>query len=1034
MHTLNKIRFNQLSIEHGLSQSVVDCIIQDHRGFMWFGTQDGLNKYDGYKFTVYRNDPENINSISNNMITCLYEDNSGDLWIGTATGGLNKYDRENDCFINFMHDENDPDSLSSNIVRSVFEDSDGILWVSTTNGGINKFLRNKNIFKKYNPEENNTGDVYIHRVRQMVEDDDKNIWIATWGRGVIKFDRKADKFISYENKNNIVDSNRINSLFIDRYKKLWVCTNHGLQNLNMETGEIIEYTYIENSNDCISSNLVSTVFEDSNGTLWVGTKESGLDKFDRKNEKFKNYKQENNDNQSLCCDSVYSLYEDRSGILWIGTNGKGLSYFNIKKRSFSHYRDFRDDNGNIASNLISGICEQNKETLWFGTIDSGLIKYEIPKNKFTLFKHSDTDNNTLNDDRVTTIVCDEKENLWIGTYGGGLNKLNLKEEKFTSYKRSKDEHINSISANAVSSITVDKEGNIWLGTGDRGLNKFDPENEVFTNYYFDKDNKNGLSSDRIRFLYCDNEGKIWIGLDVGGLDKFDPAEGKFENFNDNPAFVKSIKNNSVYGICEDKKGRLWIGTSGGGLVCYDKIKNEFVNYQEKDGLPNNFINTVLEDDNGFIWVSTNNGLSRFDTERKLFRNYDERDGLQSNEFNHLSCLKLKNGSLIFGGVNGLNAFHPDDLIENKQIPQIAFTDFRIFNKNIPIGEKKSPLRKSINEIGELELNYRDSVFSFEFAALDFNIPGKNQYAYKMEGFDKGWVLSGNRRFVTYTNLNPGEYIFRVKGSNNDGIWNEKGVSLKIKITPPFWKTLWFKGIGLLAVAGAAAGFYKNKLKKIEKEQKAQTEFTKQLIEVQESDKKRISAELHDSIGNDLLITKNKIQLSLKNPGDSKSLVENLKEVSEIITDTLKDVREISYSLHPYQIERLGLSKAIKSISDRAGSSTGINFIFNSDNIDNILKPEVEINLYRIIQECINNIIKHSKADSVILNISRSENNLIILISDNGTGFILKKVKENTSDHGFGLKGISERIKLFNGKYELSSSPENGTEVKIKVPI
>lgn len=1034
MHTLNKIKFNHLSIERGLSQSVVDCIIQDHRGFMWFGTQDGLNKYDGYKFTVYRNDKNNLHSISNNMITCLYEDKAGDLWIGTATGGLNKYDRDNDCFISFLHDENDHNSLSGNIVRSVFEDSEGILWVGTTYKGLNKFNKEENKFIRYNSDEMNTDDLLIKSVRQISEDKNKDLWIATWGEGVIKYDRSAGKFFSFKHKTDNANSNRINSILFDRESKLWMCTNNGLQNLNTETGEITEYINSEDSMNCISSNFTTMAFEDSNGTFWIGTKDEGLNIFERNSGKFIIYKQDYKDIQSISNDSVYSLYEDRSGIIWIGTNGKGLCYFNIKRSSFQHYKDFSDENGNTASNLISAICEQDQDTLWIGTTDSGLIKFEVSNNKFTIYKYSDESDNCINDDRISALYCDGKDTLWIGTYGGGLNKLNLKENKFTAYKKCEETGVNSISGNSVSTIIADKDGNIWLGTGDRGLNKFDPETDVFTNYFFDNKIKNGISSDRIRILHNDKEGNIWIGLDVGGLDKFDPVIEVFENFNDNPSFLRCIKHNSIYCINEDRKGNIWIGTSGGGLNYYDKNKNEFKNYEEKDGLPNNFINAILEDEKGFIWISTNNGLSKFDPEKKSFKNFDERDGLQSNEFNHLSFLKLKNGSLIFGGVNGFNIIDPDRINENKNIPQIAITDFRIFNKHVTIGAKDSPLKKSINETDELILSYSDSVISFEFAALDFNIPGKNQYAYMMEGFDKGWVFSGNRRFITYTNLNPGEYRFRVKGSNNDGLWNENGKTIKLIITPPFWKTLWFKGLGLLAFAGAAGSIYRNKLQKIQKEQRAQTEFTKRLIDIQENDRKRISAELHDSIGSDLLITKNKLQLSLKNPDDTKSVVDNLNEVSDIISETLKDVREISYSLHPYQIERLGLSKAIKSLSDRAANSTGISFVFNSDRVDKLLKPEIEINLYRIIQECINNIIKHSKADSVILNINRSDDNISVLISDNGAGFNINKVKENSSGHGFGLKGISERVKLFNGKFEMTSSAESGTEVKIIVPV
>lgn len=1001
---------------------------------MWFGTQDGLNKYDGYKFTVYRNNKEDMNSLSNNMITCLCEDRNSDLWIGTATGGLNKYDRDNDKFISYIYDENNPDSISSNIVRSVFEDSDGILWIGTTYGGLNKFDREKNVFVRYNQIEGNTDGINIRSIRQITEDSAKNLWLATWNEGVVKFDRGKNRFISYKCKNNIVNSNRINSIFIDSRKNLWACTNEGLQNINMETGEITEYKYSENSPDGINSNFPSVILEDSTGTFWVATKDGGLNKFNYYTGKFTYYLNDKSDTKSIKSNSVYSLFEDNSGIIWIGTNGEGLCYFNVKKKSFPHYNNFQDDEGNSLGNKISCFCSENENTFWIGTMDSGLLKYEISEQKFTCYKNSEDDINSLNDDRVSALYYDGKNNLWIGTYGGGLNKLDLKEQKFKGFKRSADGSINSVSSNAVSSIISDKDGNLWLGTGDRGINKLDPDKEIFTYFLHEKDNENSISSDRIRTLLFDKEGNIWIGLDVGGLNKFDPSKDSFTNFNKSQSYKSTFKNNSITYLLEDSSRNIWIGTSGGGLFYYDRNKNEFFNYQEKDGLPNNFINAILEDDNGCIWISTNNGISRFDPVNNNFKNYDIRDGLQSNEFNHLSALKLKNGSLVFGGINGFNVFHPDDLKENEHIPQIEITDFQIFNKRVPIGEGDSPLKKAISETGELVLSYSDSVFSFEFAALDFNIPGKNQYAYKMEGFDKDWVYSGNRRFVTYTNLNPGEYIFRVKGSNNDGIWNEEGKSIKLTITPPFWKTIWFKSLSVITIAGLIRNRYVNKINEVNKEKKAQEDFTKRLIDTQEGDRKRIAGELHDSIGSDLLITKNKLQLSLKNNEDKESIVKDINEVTEILSSTINEVREISYNLHPYQIERLGLTKAIQSIIDRTAKSTALKFVSNVDILDKILKPETEISLFRIIQECINNIVKHSSAEEVIVNIKKGKDAVSIFISDNGKGFSMETVKANSDKHGFGLKGMKERVKLFNGKLEMTSSPGIGTDINITIPL
>ena len=579
----------------------------------------------------------------------------------------------------------------------------------------------------------------------------------------------------------------------------------------------------------------------------------------------------------------------------------------------------------------------------------------------------------------------------------------------------------------------DKNGIIWIATMGAGICNFNPESEMFTVYKNDPDDEYSIGSNRIRTIMIENDETIWIGSDNAGLSKFVIREGKFYNYRNDPNNLSSLSSNNVVTIYNDSSGNLWIGTVGGGLNKLNRNKNIFKKYYQKDGLPNDTILGILEDDHGNLWLSTNFGLSKFDPVKETFKNYDQRDGFQSNEFNQMSHLKLRSGEMAFGGINGLNIFHPDDIKDNQFIPPVVITNFLLSNKPVPVGEKNSVLKKSIMLEKEITLSHRDNVFSFEFAALDYNIPGKNQYAYKMEGFDKDWVYPGNRGFATYTNLNHGEYVFRVRGSNNDGLWNKEGASLKINITPPFWKTLWFKGLGVLAVAGTAGSIYRNKLEKINKEKQAQEDFTRRLIDVQENDKKRISMELHDSIGQDLLITKNKIMMSLKNPEDKDFILKNISEASDIISDTLNDVREISYTLHPYQIERLGLSKAIQSIIDRASRSTDIVFTKSIDVIDKLVQPDVEISLYRIVQECINNILKHSKATEVILNVSRGNENISILVSDNGTGFDLNKVKADPSKHGFGLKGMAERVKLFDGKFSIESSDGNGTSYNINVP-
>lgn len=1034
----DEIKFSHLSIEDGLSQSVVNCILQDRQGFMWFGTQDGLNRYDGYKFTVYKNVPGKKDSLSNNLIYCIYEDRAGNLWIGTTNGGLNKYDKEKDSFINFMHDPHDIHTISQNRVRAICEDHSGNLWIGTSFGGLNKFIPGENKFITYKKDPEDRYGLGSNSIHSIYEDKDKCLWIGTWGDGIKKYDASKNKFDSYKNVGDLtnpehhLDMNRISSIIEDSNYDLWITTNHGLLKFDKKNQAYASYNHDKNNSNSISDNFTSQIFMDSSGIFWIGTRDGGLNKFDKDSENFTSYRNNKSDKWSISSNTIMSVYEDCSNIVWVGTFGEGIDTFSKQRKKIHHYYSKPGDENSISSNKVYCFCEDSNSNLWVGTADGGLNKFDFKKNIFIHYQNDPSDKNSISSDIITSVIEDKDGNFWIGTSGEGLNKFDAIEKKFYRYKSNPSDK-NSLCFDTVFCLAEDNDGIIWIGTAGKGLNKFDRINQKFTHYIYDPDNPSTLSAQRIRTILIDSHGDLWIGLDLGGLNKFNRADETFTHYKNDPLDENSLSDNDVLSIFEDSSGRLWIGTASGGLSYFDRQKNIFINYREKDGLPNDSVNGILEDNKKNLWISTNKGLTRFDPSEITFRNYDSSDGLQSDEFNPWAYLKLKSGQFAFGGINGFNIFDPDDIKDNMNIPKVIITNFQIFNKNVTISED-SLLKKSITTTEQLLLSYKESVFSFEFASLDYNVPAKNQYAYLMEGFDKDWVYSGNRRFVTYTNLNPGEYKFRVKGSNNDGIWNDEGTSIGITITPPFWKTIWFKGLSALAVAGAAGGIYRNKLNQIRKEKAAQEEFTKTLLETQESERKRISASLHDSIGHELLITKNKLLLTLKYPDDKDAMLQDVNDVSEILSSTINEVREIAYNLHPYQLERLGLSKAIQSIIDRATKSTNIQFISNIDIIDKILNPDAEISLYRVIQECVTNIIKHSEADEVLVNLNKSPNNISIIISDNGKGFNMNKVNSSKDKHGFGLKGMKERLKFFNGKLEIESIPGKGTHIKMLVPI
>ncbi len=916
--TQANIKFSHISIEQGLSQSVVFDIFQDRDGLLWFGTQDGLNKFDGYKFTIYQNDPKDViskdnyyKSLSNNSVRSICEDKNGTLWIGTESGGLNKYDKYIDKFTVYSNDPNDPYSLSSNEIRTVYEDAAGTIWIGTFGGGLNKLDKKTGKFTIYKNIKNDPRSLSNNNVMAIWEDRSGILWIGTNGGGLNVLDRKSGKFKSIINNPNdaqSLSSNNILSIYEDRSGNIWIGTDGGgINKIDKKSGKITIYKNIPEDIQSLSNNTVWAIMEDNAGTIWVGTFGGGLNKLDKQSGKFIVFKNEQLDGQSLSNNFIYSLFQDKSGTIWIGNYGGGLNKFDKNTGKFAVYRRNPSVIVNqekqlpcLSSNAIRSVMVDKSGLLWIGTRGGGLNMYDKTTGVYTIFKNDPNDINSISNNAVYSILEDNSGTIWVGTFGGGLNKFDRETGKFIVFKNNPQDP-KSISSNAIRVIKEDKSGSLWIGTDGGGLNKFDKVSEEFTVYKNDPEKadnvaitKNGnlqsLSNNAVYSIYIASDETIWIGTD-GGLNKFDKRSGKFFVYKTNPIDPYSLSNNSVYSILEDKNGIIWIGTDGGGLNKMIKIKDNsphkflskwknfsinenedseiinFKSYTIYEGLPNNCIYSIVEDGKGNLWLTTNKGLCKFTplsitSENKknsgtaLIRNYDTYDGLPSNEFNLGANFKCKNGILYFGSINGLISFHPDSIIDDTIKPPVIITNFLLFNKEVDIlpieniinkGDslkgriihinENSFIPQSISYSKNLTLSYNDKVFTFEFAALHYSVPGKNQYAYKMEGFDKDWNYVGTRRYASYTNLSPGDYTFRVKASNCDGIWNETGVSIKITILPPFWQTWWFRSLIALSVISIISIYIKWRERKLKRDklilEATVKERTEQLSEANE---------------------------------------------------------------------------------------------------------------------------------------------------------------------------------------------------------
>jgi diguanylate cyclase (GGDEF)-like protein len=825
------IRFEHINIGDGLTINHGRVILQDSTGFLWFGTFDGLVRYDGYDVKVFRNDPTDFNSISDSLITSISEDSQNNLWVGTNVG-LNLFNPKTEQFIHYRHKTDDNNSLSDDAVRSIAEDSQGNLWVGTRDGGLNKFNPKTEKFIHYRHQANDSNSLSHDFVKDIFEDSRGAIWLATDGGGLNKFNSKTEKFIRYRHHANIPNSlshDVLSSITEDSQGNLWVGTlGGGLNQFNPKTEKFIHFRHQDSDPNSLSHDNVSIITGDSQGNIWAGT-DDGLNKFNPKTGQFSHYRHELIDPNSLSKGDILSIKEDDDGNIWVGTN-VGLNQFNPKTEKFNHYRHQANAPNSLSNGSVWGIVEDSDSNLWVGT-DVGLDKFDAKTKQASRYRHQLSDPNSLSNDNISSIIEDSLGNIWIGT-NNGLNKFNPIKEQFSHYRhRLKDSR--RFSEEYTANIFEDSNGFIWVGTGD-GLSQFDPKTNEFNYYRHQTGDLNSISSQVITSIAEDNQGNIWVGTYFNGLSKINPITAKFIKYRHQTSNPDSLSNDLILSLFKDNYGNIWVGTSGGGLNFFDEKSNKFKHYNKKNGLPSDTVYSIEEDNNGYLWLSTSLGLSRFNPKKETFKNYNVRDGLQSNDFNQGASFKSKKGEMFFGGTNGFNRFFPEKIIDDIQPPKVVLTDMLLLNKSVQIIPTANPeidtilsasplainetsfsLAQAIYATKAITLTHNDNIFAFKFTALDFTNPQKNQYAYQLVGWDKNWVTTDfKHRRATYTNLPDGDYTFKVKASNPDGYWNEEGVSLQITILPPLWQTWWAYTIYSLIFALITFAFFRSQQRKV----------------------------------------------------------------------------------------------------------------------------------------------------------------------------------------------------------------------------
>jgi ligand-binding sensor domain-containing protein/signal transduction histidine kinase len=809
------IRFESLGLEDGLSQSTVLAILQDQFGFLWIGTEDGLNRYNGYTFEIFRPDLNNPDTISDRWITSLFEDRQGYIWIGTRQGGLNRYDPATGKFTYYLHDPKDPQSLSSNNVTAILENKKGELWVGTNNG-LNLLDRQTGEFQRFNSDPDVSTTISSNLITALFEDSRGILWIGTDDGRLNRFNSATKNFTSYvyNPKNySVVKGKSIKSIVEDRNGDLWIASFEGLQHFKPSESSFNAFKHSKTEPSSLISDTVLSLYMDRSDTLWVGTNE-GLDRFNPKTNSFVHYQHDPSDRTSLSNNTVLSIREDRGGVLWIGTFGGGLNKFNKGQRKFAYYHYEPSNPNSLSANYISPIFADSSGHIWIGTYGGGLNRFNPSMGLFTHYTHDPRNLSSLPSNDIYSVYVDKTGTLWVGT-ADALSRRNPSSVSFTHYRNDPTDP-ESLAGGPVRMIFQDSRGSLWIGTSN-GLDLLDPSTGKFTHYQHSLTKPNSISSDDITAIYEDKDGTLWIGTFDNGLNRFNRDTGAFVRYQRNRGDPQSLSDDSVTAIYQDQNNNLWIATAGGGLNLYHPETNSFQHYTENNGLPNNVIYGILEDDAGQLWLSTNYGLSRFDPERGTFRNYTDSDGLQSNEFNMGAYAKGLDNKMYFGGINGLNAFFPDEVKNNTYAPPVILTSFT------PGGQPDSGLPQA-EELRQVTLGWPNNNFGFEIAALSFAEPGRNQYAYKLEGFDKDWNYVGTSREGRYTNLAGGTYTLRFMGTNNDGVWNESNQVIQITVIPPFWETWAFRILVTISIIVLGVVAYRLRVHSIQS-QNLQLELT-----------------------------------------------------------------------------------------------------------------------------------------------------------------------------------------------------------------
>ncbi len=999
--------FDLISVNQGLSCSSVFSIVQDSTGFMWFATEDGLNRFDGYECKVFRHDPTDTTTISENSVKKLFVDDKGRLWVISRSGRL-------DCFL--------PGSESFHHMRLSGTDSGGQLAVAALaldSGGRLFAANNRGCLYRFDPETQRFV-LFTDTLRTYFEnqeillfslhvDRSDRFWLGTW-QGLIRFTPQKGSFTHFHSlipTPRAPAGNMIMDMVEDRTGDLWFATNNGLSRWIAKEHRFVHFRHKENDARSLSSNRTISLLIDSRSRLWVGTLDKGICLFHPKEETFSAYEHNPAQSHSVTNGAVFDLFEDRNGGIWIATYGGGVSYYQSQRPRFRHFVYEPGNSYALSHNIVLSLLEDHTGALWVGTDGGGV---NVLLRGATRFRHYLQQSGPFATNSITAIYESKDGTLWLGTDvghqspGGRILRFNRRKNRFEPFEAVKPKF------GGVAVFLEDRSSALWIGTFAEGLYRFDRATGAVNHFKYDKQSKNSLCGNSVISLMEDKDGYLWIGMLNRGLNRYDPRTKTFTHYTYNPRQERTLGGNTVWCAEKDQHGNVWFGTNG-GLSWYEPQSNAFRTFTSRDGLPSNMIYGIVPDAQGRLWLSTGRGLACFNPNDFSVKKYDAADGLLNIEFTQGAYCQSKNGLLYFGGNHGVTYFNPKTIKESAIEPPIVLTDFSVKGKPFP-------LPQSITHIRKIELKHRQNFFSFAFAALDYSAPNKIQYAYQLQGVDSGWVYCGNRRLAYYTDIAPGEYVFRVKGTNSDGVWSKHQAAVVLVIRPPFWQTWWFRLLLVLLFVVLLYALHNYRVNK--------------LLEVERT-RLRIARDLHDDVSATITGIAYFSEALEQQVEDQKTpAVEKLFGlIRESIQNVQESMSDIIWSIKPENDRWEIFFPKLRRFASELCESKRIRYHIEMPEQlpPKNLEMEKRRNLWLVFKELVTNGVKHSSCQQLHITLKMDKSDLVIRIADDGIGFDPSQHKE-----GNGIKNIYRRCEQLQAQVHLDTAPGQGTRWEIRIPL